>query len=104
MVLVRACIPRIFRDLRDVGESIMVLRTTIRRTWEPWESWDSWEYQGGKQSDGADAKGYVEEVAMSMVGWRRRRQGMERVLCVAMVPGLTKCLGENRPSTDKSLW
>ena len=27
-----------------------------------------------------------------------------RVLCEAMVPGRTKCLGENHPSTDESLW
>ena len=86
---------------QDVGESTMVMCPTIRRTWEPWEPW---QHQGGKRSDGADAKGYVEEVAMSMVGWRRGHQGMERVLCEAMVPGLTKCLGKNHPSTDESLW
>ena len=65
MVLVRACIRRLFRDHRDVGESIMVLSTTIRRTWEPWESWED---QEDKRCDGADAKGYVEELAILMVG------------------------------------
>ena len=29
---------------------------------------------------------------------------MERVLCEAMVLGLTKCLGENHPGTNESLW
>ena len=29
---------------------------------------------------------------------------MERVLCEAMVAGLTKCLGQNHPSIDESLW
>ena len=62
MVLVRACIRRVFRDSRDAGGSVMVRSTTIQRTWE------SWEYQGAKRSDGANAKGYVEEVAMAMVG------------------------------------
>ena len=57
-----------------------------------------------KQIDGANVKGYVEQVAMSMVGRRRGRQGMERVLCEAMVPSLTKCLGENHSSTDESPW
>ena len=29
---------------------------------------------------------------------------MQRVWCEAMVPGLTKCLGEDHPSIDESLW
>ena len=29
---------------------------------------------------------------------------MDRVLHEAMVPGLTKCLSENHPSTDETLW
>ena len=44
----------VFRDRRNVGESIMVLRTTM------WWTWESWEYQGDKRSDGADTKEYVD--------------------------------------------
>ena len=60
----------------------------------------------GNRGSIKEANGVTEQMRkdLSMVRWRKGLQGMERVLCEAMVPGLTKCLGENHPSTDESLW
>ena len=54
---------------------------------------------------GADTKGYVEEVAMSLIECRRGRQAMERASCEDHGPcshRTHRC--QNQASTDESLW